>query len=80
MTFSLKVALRSFGFKPRQRQSQSQTRNLTRRELFAAIRKSPLPSINISPARSEQSDDQRSRRLPSTPSNLRRQGGQHDQQ
>jgi hypothetical protein len=78
MTFSLKVALRSFGFKPRQRQSQSQTRNLTRRELFAAIRKSPLPSINRSPARSERSDDQRSRRPPSNPPNHDRQGGQHE--
>jgi len=80
MTFSLKVALRSFGFKPRQRQSQSQTRNLTRRELFAAIRKSPLPSINISPARSEQHDDHRSGRLPSSPPSHNRQGGHHDHQ
>jgi len=78
MTFSLKVALRSFGFKPRQRQAQSQTRNLTRREMFAAIRKSTLTSINISPAQNGPLDGQRSGRRSSNPPNHDRQGGQHE--
>lgn len=78
MTFNLKVALRSFGFKPRQRQPQSQTRNLTRREMFAAIRKSTLTSTNKSTPQDGQLDGQRSGRRSSTPPNHNRQGGQHD--
>jgi hypothetical protein len=78
MIYSLKVALRSFGFKPKQRQPESQTRDLTRRELFAAMRKSTSPSNYSTGARSEHRDDKRSGRLPSTSPNSREQGGQHD--
>lgn len=77
MIFDSKVSPRPPGFKPRQRQPQSQTRNLTRRELLAAIRNPANASTNKGKARSEQHDDQRSGRSFSGHGSSEQAGGHH---
>lgn len=77
-TFTLSP--RPSGHKPSERKPKSQSRDLSRREIFSVFTRKATKPNYVTPVRSEQPDVSRPGRLPSTSPNTRQQGGPHDQQ